>query len=68
MQTSGKKEDLADPASLTVDRPDAPALDRTAQALIGRHLKTMYREIAEEPVPSRFLELLDELERREERS
>lgn len=68
MPTGGKKENPTEGASQAAQRRPPPALDRTAQTLIGRHLKTMYREIAEEPVPPRFLELLDELERREKQS
>ena len=40
-------------------------LDHTAQVLIGQHLKAIYGEIVQQPVPDRFLELLDELERKE---
>jgi hypothetical protein len=40
-------------------------LDEAAQALIGQHLKAVYSEIVQEPIPKEFLELLDELERRE---
>lgn len=40
-------------------------LDDAAQALIGQHLKAIYGEIVQQPVPDRFLELLEELERKE---
>ncbi len=41
-------------------------LDDAAQALIGHHLKAVYGAIVQQPVPDRFLELLDELERKEQ--
>lgn len=40
-------------------------LDEAAQALIGQHLKAVYSEIVQQPIPKEFLELLDELERKE---
>lgn len=41
-----------------------PALDRQVQAHIGRKLKAVYDEVASEPVPSRLMELLQQLESR----
>lgn len=41
---------------------DGPALDRESQAQIGRMLKAIYDEVAEEQVPDKFLELLKQLE------
>ncbi|MEQ1730834.1 MAG: NepR family anti-sigma factor [Vicinamibacterales bacterium] len=41
-------------------------LDESAQLLIGHHLKIVYGEIVEQPVPDQFLNLLDELERKEQ--
>ena len=41
------------------------ALDREMQAHIGRKLQGIYNEISREAVSDRFLELLDQLERRE---
>ena len=40
-------------------------LDDAAQAAIGRQLRTVYSEIVQQPVPDQFLQLLDELERKE---
>ena len=40
-------------------------LDEAAQALIGQHLKAIYSEIVQQPVPDEFLKLLDDLERKE---
>ena len=41
-----------------------PALDREIQARIGDKLRSMYDELLEQPVPDRFKELLDRLEKR----
>jgi hypothetical protein len=40
-----------------------PALDAAVQSHIGRRLRSMFDEVASQPVPDRFLMLLDELER-----
>lgn len=46
--------------------PSAPGragrLDRTAQNEIGRQLKALYDEVVNEPVPERFVELLQRLD------
>ena len=46
------------------DEPEV-RLDEAAQALIGMHLKAVYSEIVQQPVPDEFLKLLDDLERKE---
>lgn len=46
-------------------RPPPPALDEPTQAHIGQQLKKFYSSILTEPMPSRFEQLLDELERKE---
>jgi hypothetical protein len=38
-------------------------LDADLQAYIGRHLRAVYDEVVGEPVPDRFVRLLEELER-----
>jgi len=38
-----------------------PQLDAGVQARIGRQLRAVYHEILSEPVPDRFVRLLDEL-------
>jgi hypothetical protein len=40
-------------------------LDDSAQRLIGQRLKAVYNEIATQPIPDQFLQLLDQLERKE---
>lgn len=42
-------------------------LDDASQQSIERHLRTMFDEVAAEPVPERFVNLLNELERSESR-
>ena len=42
-------------------------LDRSLQAQLGRQLRAVYSDIAEEPVPDRFVKLLEALEAREKR-
>ena len=43
------------------DRPPA-MLDRTVQAQIGRLLRDVFADVAGEPVPERFIDLLAKLE------
>lgn len=40
-------------------------IDEAAQALIGQHLKAIYSEIVQQPVPEELLKLLEDLERKE---
>jgi anti-sigma factor NepR-like protein len=42
-------------------------LDRSLQAQLGRQLRSIYSDIASEPVPDRFVKLLEELEAMEKR-
>ena len=35
---------------------------------IGRHLKVMFEDVANEPIPDKLRELLDKLERKQGRS
>jgi hypothetical protein len=43
----------------------APGLDADIQAHIGQQLRAVYDEVAREPLPDRFLKLLEELEKKE---
>ena len=59
-------------APSAADRPDTPAaaaggrpLAPGIQAHLGQQLKAVYAEIANQPVPDRFAQLLDELERKQ---
>ena len=42
-------------------------LDRTQQAQLGNLLRAIFSDVAEEPVPDRFVKLLEALEAREKR-
>jgi hypothetical protein len=42
-------------------------LDRSLQAQLGRQLRAIFSDVAEEPVPERFIKLLEALEARERR-
>jgi hypothetical protein len=44
---------------------DDVRIDEAAQALIGQHLKAIYSEIVQQPVPDELLKLLEDLERKE---
>ena len=75
--TRGKKLHLAytKPEYRTDMEPRGPdehhathgMLDRSLQAQIGRQLRAIFADIAEEPVPERFIKLLEALEAREKR-
>jgi hypothetical protein len=43
-------------------RSEPPALDADIQRHIGRHLRAMFETVAAEPVPDRFVALLEQLE------
>ena len=42
-------------------------LDRSLQAQLGRQLRAIFSDVAQEPVPDRFVKLLEALETREKR-
>ncbi|MFE1601123.1 NepR family anti-sigma factor [Methylobacterium sp. ID0610] len=42
--------------------PEQPGLDRTTQGRIGSHLRAMYDELMQQPIPDRFIDLLAELD------
>lgn len=53
------------PRDGTPDPGDARKLDAMSRSSIESRLKSIYDEVAAEPVPDRFLQLLDKLERSE---
>jgi len=54
----GKKETMIEPTrSATVTSGKPPVYD-----MIGRRLRDYFDEVAKQPVPDRFLELLNQLE------
>ena len=63
---SERKEGMpSDPHS--EQKSTAGMLERSLQAQLGRQLRTIFADVAEEPVPERFIKLLEELEAREKR-
>ncbi|MFM9847237.1 MAG: NepR family anti-sigma factor [Hyphomicrobiaceae bacterium] len=48
-------------------KPDA-RVDANVRAHLGRKLKTAYQALVEEPVPDRFVKLLEELRSKEGKS
>ncbi len=59
MQNPRTPRDEDDP----VAGPEQPALDRNVQGRIGSHLRAMYDELMQQPIPDRFIDLIAELER-----
>lgn len=47
---------------LNEDSSSEPTVDRAAQARIGDHLRSMYNELMQQPVPDRFMDLLGRLD------
>lgn len=43
-------------------------LDRSVQGQIGRMLRDVFSDVADEPVPERFVKLLEALDAREKQS
>jgi Anti-sigma factor NepR len=63
--SSGKRGATLIPESMLSDRLSSePALDRAIQERIGDHLRAMYDDLMQQPVPDRFVELLKRLEKR----
>jgi Anti-sigma factor NepR len=49
----------------TVPRPadgSAPRIDPRIQREIGKHLRAHYDDVVKEPIPDKFIELLQQLE------
>ncbi|GGH26907.1 hypothetical protein GCM10007036_35070 [Alsobacter metallidurans] len=64
-----KKHKRRDPTGSSMDQqagraaPDAPvAFDADVNAQIGRQLRSIYDSVVSQPVPDRFLELLNQLD------
>ena len=60
-ETGNKLARLVPEASLS-DKLD-PKLDSSSQRRIGDQLRAMYDELMQQPVPDRFKELLEQLEK-----
>jgi hypothetical protein len=54
-------------SSLSDQLSSEPCLDRVIQERIGDHLRAMYDDLMQQPVPDRFVELLNRLEKRNEK-
>jgi hypothetical protein len=64
-QTGDKPDMIANKANgLGVDDP-SPNIDAPIQRHIGQKLKDSYEDLVNQPVPDRFRQLLEELERQE---
>ncbi|WP_108004151.1 NepR family anti-sigma factor [Mycoplana dimorpha] len=50
------------------NRPELPAVPAAADAQIAHRLRSFYLSVQEEPIPQRFLELLERLDVAEQRS
>ncbi len=48
-------------------KPNPPGLPPDARNKIGQRLKTMYDNVVQQPVPDRFVQLLDELDSKRKR-
>ena len=62
VRNENSHDDNARPAENTKRRG---MLDRTQQAQLGNLLRAIFSDVAEEPVPDRFVKLLEALEARE---
>lgn len=67
-QSASERQSTMDTQRPSTDRK-APRgmLDRSLQAQLGRQLRSIFSDIAGEPVPERFIKLLEELEAKEKR-
>lgn len=63
-----KRENTMEPPRPS-DLHNAPRgmLDRSLQAQLGRQLRAIFSDVAQEPVPERFIKLLEALEAREKK-
>jgi len=64
----GKSSDMQTYVGNGIDSPAAkPGVDKDVRNHLGRKLKASYDELVRQPVPDRFRQLLDELERQEKK-
>jgi len=72
-EVDGDRDDPQQKAEMKgqVAQPEKAApggmIERSLQAQLGRQLRTIFADVAQEPVPNRFVRLLEELEAREKR-
>ena len=61
----GKRSATVIPETSLSDKLSSnPKLDRAIQSRIGDQLRAMYDDLMQQPVPDRFKDLLDQLEKR----
>lgn len=59
----GQVDEFEDPATTMVPpEKEGPTVSADMQVLIGRQLRAVYDDIATQPVPNRFVELLQQLD------
>jgi hypothetical protein len=51
--------------SMKTSQPDDPPLDAKVLDALGRALTAHYEDVVKAPLPDRFLDLLDDLEKKE---
>jgi hypothetical protein len=54
-------EEVKPQAVVPAEEPQLPRIDRETQARIGSQLRSMYDELAKEPIPDHLLDLLRKL-------
>jgi hypothetical protein len=68
MRGKGNRSELASESKNPEPSETEPSLDRAVQSRIGDHLRAMYDELLQQPVPDRFQELLAKLDDKSEPS
>lgn len=59
---SRRSPDLSSPG-LRSKPPGEPTIDRPSQSRLGDHLRAMYDDLMQQPVPDRFVDLINQLNR-----
>lgn len=65
MTIAGTSKAAASPDDKPNKEDTVPSIDAAVQGRLGQKLRETYRQIVNEPVPDRFLELLAELKENE---
>ena len=58
---TNEKKQLPDPSSVDLPGSEVPALPPFVREEIGRRLRAVYGKLAAEPLPEKFVKLLEEL-------
>jgi hypothetical protein len=59
---------ISEPLPEKLSSSSEPTLERAVQERIGDHLRAMYDDLMQQPVPDRFAELLSRLETKGEKA